>query len=90
MPTPPGRLFNGIVPKNPGRPSSSTLPPSDGTLIDGYTRYEILWELGIPITWDMIEIREVPDYKIRDEVFDENIARRQLPEIRKVARVVKM
>jgi hypothetical protein len=56
----------------------------DGTLIDGYTRFKILQELGMPILPYMIEIRDIPKDRIQEEVFDINIARRHLPDTKKI------
>jgi hypothetical protein len=56
----------------------------DGTLIDGYTRFKILGELGIPILPWMVDIRNIPKDKIKEEVFTINIARRHLPDTVKI------
>ena len=47
----------------------------DGALLDGYTRYEVLQELGIPITEEMLEVRDIPNHNIRDEVVSARINR---------------
>lgn len=41
----------------------------DGTLIDGYTRFKILSELGIPILPYMVEIRDIPQEDIKRHQF---------------------
>jgi hypothetical protein len=56
----------------------------DGTLVDGYTRFKILGELGVPILPYMVEIRDIPEDKIKEEVFAINIARRHLPDTKKI------
>ncbi len=53
-------------------------------IIDGHTRYEILKELNIPITEDMIEILAINDDQVEMEMFRLNVTRRHMTDAAKI------
>lgn len=61
----------------------------DMTVYDGHTRLEILNELKIPITENLIEIVDVPKKSVEAEIVILNVNRRHLLDIEKIASVKK-
>jgi hypothetical protein len=62
---------------------------SDMTVYDGHTRLEILQELKIPITENLIEIVDIPKEQVELEIMKLNVFRRHLTDLEKIASVKK-
>lgn len=62
----------------------------DGTILDGYSRFQVLTDLKIPITEEMVEIIDIAPDQIDSFVYCENIARRHLSDLSKIELVKRL
>lgn len=71
-------------PSGNGKLSETIKVLKDMTVYDGHTRIEILHELGIPLTNEMIEVVDLTDEQACQEIYTLNIARRQISDVEKI------